>query len=52
LEEIEKFVEGETSFILIKRGETYLPEYNGNENILVINDKIFLIDRNYWRYIV
>jgi hypothetical protein len=45
-------MEGEMSFILIKRGEIYSPEYNGNKDILIVNDKILLIDRNYWRYIV
>lgn len=34
------------SFILIKRGEIYSPEYNGNKDILIVNDKILLIDRN------
>ena len=34
------------SFILMKRGEIYSPEYNGNKDILIANDKIFLIDRN------
>ncbi|HER25434.1 MAG TPA: beta-aspartyl-peptidase [Candidatus Atribacteria bacterium] len=33
------------SFILINRGEIYSPEYNGNKDLLVANDKIFLIDR-------
>jgi len=39
-------VEGEMSFILIKRGEIYSPEYEGNKEILIADDKIFLIDRN------
>jgi len=39
-------MEGEMSFILIKRGEIYSPEYNGNKDILIVNDKILLIDRN------
>lgn len=34
------------SFILIKRGEIYSPEYNGRKDILIADDKIFLIDRN------
>jgi len=34
------------SFILIKNGEIYAPEYSGNKDILIANDKIFLIDRN------
>ncbi|HDK26162.1 MAG TPA: beta-aspartyl-peptidase [Candidatus Atribacteria bacterium] len=34
------------SFILIKRGEIYSPEYEGNKEILIADDKIFLIDRN------
>lgn len=34
------------SFILIKNGEIYVPEYSGNKDILIANDKIFLIDRN------
>jgi len=34
------------SSILIKRGEIYSPEYNGNKDILIVNDKIFLIDQN------
>lgn len=34
------------SFILIKRGEIYSPEYDGNKDILIANNKIFLIDRN------
>jgi len=38
-------MESEMSFILINRGEIYSPEYNGNKDLLVANDKIFLIDR-------
>ena len=34
------------SFILIKNGEIYAPEYSGNKDILVVNDKIFLIGQN------
>ena len=34
------------SFILIKRVEIYSPEYNGSKDMLIVNDKIFLIDRN------
>lgn len=34
------------SFILIKRGEIYSPENNGNKDILIVNDKILLIDLN------
>jgi beta-aspartyl-dipeptidase (metallo-type) len=34
------------SFILMKRGEIYSPEYDGNKDILIANDKIFLIDQN------
>jgi len=34
------------SFILIKRGEIYSPEYDGNKDILIANNKIFLIDQN------
>ena len=34
------------SFILMKRGEIYSPEYNGNKDILIVNDQIFLIDRH------
>lgn len=34
------------SFILIRRGEIYSPEYEGNKDILIVDDKIFLIDRN------
>ncbi len=34
------------SFILIRRGEIYSPEYNGRKDILIADDKIFLIDRN------
>jgi len=32
--------------ILIRRGEIYSPEYEGNKDILIADDKIFLIDRN------
>jgi len=39
-------VEVEMSFILIKRGEIYSPEYDGNKDILIANNKIFLIDQN------
>jgi len=34
------------SFILMKRGEIYSPEYDGNKDILIANNKIFLIDQN------
>jgi len=34
------------SFILMKRGEIYSPEYDGNKDILIANDKIFLVERN------
>ena len=34
------------SFILMKRGEIYSPEYDGIKDILIANDKIFLIERN------
>lgn len=34
------------SFILIRNGEIYAPEYSRNKDILIANDKIFLIDRN------
>ncbi|MBA7548351.1 Isoaspartyl dipeptidase [subsurface metagenome] len=34
------------SFILMKRGEIYSPEYDGNKDILIANNKIFLIERN------
>jgi len=34
------------SFVLIKRAEMYSPEYNGNKDILIVNNKIFLIDQN------
>jgi len=34
------------SFILIKNGEIYAPEYSGNKDMLIANDKIFLINRN------
>jgi len=39
-------VEIEMSFILIKRAEIYSPEYDGNKDILIANNKIFLIDQN------
>jgi len=34
------------SFILIKGGEIYIPEYDGSKNILVVNNKVILIDQN------
>ncbi len=34
------------SFILMKRGEIYSPGYDGNKDILIANNKIFLIERN------
>ena len=34
------------SFVLMKRGEIYSPEYDGIKDILIANDKIFLIERN------
>ena len=34
------------SFILMKRGEIYSPEYDGTKDILIANDKIFLVERN------
>ena len=34
------------SFILMKRGEIYSPGYDGNKDILIANNKIFLIDQN------
>ncbi|MEA2087302.1 MAG: beta-aspartyl-peptidase [Candidatus Caldatribacteriota bacterium] len=34
------------NFILMKRGEIYSPEYDGNKDILIANNKIFLIDQN------
>ncbi|MBE3094462.1 MAG: beta-aspartyl-peptidase [Actinobacteria bacterium] len=40
------------SFILMKRGEIYSPEYDGNKDILMVNDKILLIDRNITESIV
>ncbi len=34
------------SFIILKKGEIYSPEYKGNMDILIANDKIVLIDKN------
>jgi len=34
------------SFILLKKGEIYSPEYKGNMDTLIANDKIVLIDKN------
>ena len=39
-------MEGKMSFILMKRGEIYSPGYDGNKDILIANNKIFLIERN------
>jgi len=33
-------------FILIKRGEIYSPEYNGSKDILIVNNKIVLVNQN------
>ena len=30
----------------MKRGEIYSPEYDGTKDILIANDKIFLVERN------
>lgn len=34
------------SFILIKEGKIYSPEYNGTKDILIVNEKIILINQN------
>lgn len=34
------------SFILIKEGKIYSPEYNGTKDILIVNEKIILIKQN------
>ncbi|MEA1939397.1 MAG: beta-aspartyl-peptidase, partial [Candidatus Caldatribacteriota bacterium] len=34
------------SFILLKGGKVYTPNYSGSKDLLIVNDKIFLIDEN------
>lgn len=39
-------MEDKTSFILLKGGKVYTPEYNGSKDLLIVNNKIILIEEN------